>query len=324
MKKQNVWLYLFALMSLLLLTLSACGTAQDDGDSPPSASPYLSPVPKPARKPVETPVPSLIPSASPIPEPKQMDTEDLEILEGPWIRSLKYVDGKLVKTTELDGEPTGTVTFYADGTFETMCVSIENESSYEESGTWVPLNGYMANFDHCYLLSKQKLKTHVLENGYVKGFTEEEIQGSTIIAHLESSPNLLVWVEDGTLKKEYYVYIFAGTRLDESVDSSDHPSSAPAATMGEENALKKAKSYLAFTAFSYNGLVEQLEYEGFSRSEAIYGADHCGADWNEQAARKAAEYLNFMAFSRQGLIEQLEYEGFTHSQAEYGVTQNGY
>ena len=86
--------------------------------------------------------------------------------------------------------------------------------------------------------------------------------------------------------------------------------------MGERNALKKAQDYLDFTAFSYTGLIDQLEFEGYTYQEALYGVDNCGADWNEQAAKKAAQYLEFMAFSRQGLIEQLEYEGFTHEQAD--------
>ena len=74
-------------------------------------------------------------------------------------------------------------------------------------------------------------------------------------------------------------------------------------------------------AFSYRGLVEQLEYEGYTTSEAEYAADNCGADWNLQAVKKAKEYLSVMSFSRDGLIEQLEYEGFTNSQATYGVEQ---
>ena len=94
--------------------------------------------------------------------------------------------------------------------------------------------------------------------------------------------------------------------------------------MGERNALAKAKSYLDFTAFSYTGLIDQLEYEGFSTEEATYGADNCGADWNEQAAKKATSYLEFTSFSRRGLIAHLLYDGFTQEQAEYGVTQNGY
>ena len=109
------------------------------------------------------------------------------------------------------------------------------------------------------------------------------------------------------------------------------PSSEPlaeqkkqSATMGEQQALKKAGEYLAYTAFSYTGLIEQLEYEGFSHSESVYAADNCGADWNQQAAKKAQEYLDYTSFSRDGLISQLEYEGFTQSQAEYGASAVGY
>lgn len=95
-------------------------------------------------------------------------------------------------------------------------------------------------------------------------------------------------------------------------------------TLGERNALSKAKSYLNTLAFSYSGLIKQLEYEGYSSEEAKYGVDNCGADWKEQAALKAQSYLDTMAFSREGLINQLEYEGFTKEQVEYGVEAVGY
>lgn len=95
-------------------------------------------------------------------------------------------------------------------------------------------------------------------------------------------------------------------------------------TMGQRNALKSAQNYLSFTAFSYDGLIRQLEYEQYSHEDAVYAADNCGADWNEQAAKSAKSYLDFMSFSKDGLIEQLEYDGFTHEQAVYGAEQNGY
>lgn len=95
-------------------------------------------------------------------------------------------------------------------------------------------------------------------------------------------------------------------------------------TMGQKNALAKAKSYLDYSAFSYKGLIKQLEYEKFSTADATYAVDNCGADWFEQAVKKAKSYLSFTSFSRDGLIEQLEYDGFTHEQAVYGVEQNGY
>lgn len=95
------------------------------------------------------------------------------------------------------------------------------------------------------------------------------------------------------------------------------------ATVGEKNALKKAKSYLSFTGFSYTGLIWQLEYEGFTTEEATYAADNCGADWYEQAEKKAKSYLEISAFSQKGLIEQLEYEGFTTSEAAQAVANCG-
>lgn len=96
------------------------------------------------------------------------------------------------------------------------------------------------------------------------------------------------------------------------------------ATLGERNALAKAKSYLSHSSFSYKGLIHQLEFEGYSAEEATYGADHSGADWNEQAAKKAASYMKHSSYSRSGLIHQLEFEGFTTEQAEYGATSVGF
>ena len=96
-----------------------------------------------------------------------------------------------------------------------------------------------------------------------------------------------------------------------------------AATMGESNALLSAQSYLEYSAFSYVGLIEQLEYEGYSSSEATYAVNNCGADWNEQALKSARSYLAYAAFSYEGLIEQLEYEEFTNEQAVYAANNCG-
>lgn len=95
-------------------------------------------------------------------------------------------------------------------------------------------------------------------------------------------------------------------------------------TIGQQNALETAKSYLSISAFSYSDLIKQLEYEQFSTEDATYAADNCGADWNQQAALAAKQYLEFSSFSRGSLIDQLIYEGFTQSQAEYGATTAGY
>ena len=106
-------------------------------------------------------------------------------------------------------------------------------------------------------------------------------------------------------------------------EPEEKPDESSSVSAGERNALSKAKDYLTFSNFSYSGLIEQLEFEGFSHEEAVYGADHCGADWETQAVEKAKDYLGFSAFSYSGLIEQLEFEGYTHEEATHGADNCG-
>lgn len=94
-------------------------------------------------------------------------------------------------------------------------------------------------------------------------------------------------------------------------------------SVGETNALSSAEDYLLLMPFSYNGLIEQLEYEGYTHAEATYAADNCGADWYAQALEEAKDYLSLMSFSYSGLIEQLEYEGYTTAEATYAADNCG-
>jgi hypothetical protein len=95
-------------------------------------------------------------------------------------------------------------------------------------------------------------------------------------------------------------------------------------TIGQQNAIKSAQTYLSFSAFSRKGLIGQLEFEGYSNADATYAVDSLNVDWKEQAAKSAAQYLEFSSFSRQGLIDQLVFEGYTKSEAEFGVNAVGY
>ena len=95
-------------------------------------------------------------------------------------------------------------------------------------------------------------------------------------------------------------------------------------TVSQLNAVRSAKNYLRVMAFSRQGLIHQLEFEGYSTADATYGVDHSGANWYDQAVKKAKEYLRVMPYSKQGLIDQLEFQGFTYEQAVYGVEVNGF
>jgi hypothetical protein len=105
---------------------------------------------------------------------------------------------------------------------------------------------------------------------------------------------------------------------------SKNLTAAPTMSMGQKQAVGKAKAYLAYSSFSRKGLIEQLVYEGFSEADSTFAVDNVAPNWNAQAAGKARAYLDYTSFSRQGLIDQLLYEGFTQAQAEYGVQAVGY
>jgi pyruvate/2-oxoglutarate dehydrogenase complex dihydrolipoamide acyltransferase (E2) component len=98
---------------------------------------------------------------------------------------------------------------------------------------------------------------------------------------------------------------------------------AKAGTVSQQNALRKAESYLEFTSFSRTELIDQLEYNKFSVADATWAVDRVTVNWNEQAVKKAKSYLEFTSFSRAELIDQLLYNGFTPAQAEYGVSKTG-
>lgn len=108
-----------------------------------------------------------------------------------------------------------------------------------------------------------------------------------------------------------------------SQTNNQNISPVPSETVSQKNAVRQAKAYLGYSAFSHDGLVAQLEYEKFSHADAVYGADNSGANWNEQAAKSAKNYMEYSAFSRGSLIEQLKHEKFTQAQAEYGATAVG-
>lgn len=153
-------------------------------------------------------------------------------------------------------------------------------------------------------------------------FTAQVVAAAAGISPLPDTSGVSVLVKDAP-GGDIYLTITNGAIVFDEFEESDEDAPQPFA-MEQQQAIDKAKEYLEVLAFSRTGLIEQLEYSGFTQEAAVYGADNCGANWNEQAARKAQEYLDVMAFSRQGLIDQLIYSGFSSSEAEYGVQAVGY
>lgn len=106
--------------------------------------------------------------------------------------------------------------------------------------------------------------------------------------------------------------------------SDTAPSSTAAElTNGQANAIRTAERYLSLTAFSRTGLIDQLEFEGFSTEDATFAVDSLTVDWPAQAVSKGQDYLDMTGFSCSGLVDQLEFEGFTAEQAAHGATGAG-
>lgn len=89
----------------------------------------------------------------------------------------------------------------------------------------------------------------------------------------------------------------------------------------KKEALELAKSYIEASTFSKSGLIKQLEYEGYTKKEATYAANRCGADWNEEAIEFA---LKHTPCSKESLESYLSCFGFTSSQIKFALKEIGY
>lgn len=146
--------------------------------------------------------------------------------------------------------------------------------------------------------------------------TTEENTIKATEAMVETEDDVVIYSEEKTAAlTDIHTDKIEQTEEKSTFDSSE--------SMGQKNARKKAESYLRYSSFSKEGLIEQLEYEGFTKDEATYAVNNIDVDWNEQALNKAESYLDYSAFSYEGLIDQLEYEGFTDSEAKYGADNCG-
>lgn len=104
----------------------------------------------------------------------------------------------------------------------------------------------------------------------------------------------------------------------------------PKLTLEQENALEQAASYLEYSSFSRQGLIDQMSSEygsGYPVDVATWAVDYLNPDWNAQAVEQAKSYLEYSSFSRDGLYEQLTSaygSQFTPEQANHALAAIGY
>jgi hypothetical protein len=100
-------------------------------------------------------------------------------------------------------------------------------------------------------------------------------------------------------------------------------------TQQEQSAVATAKQYLSTSAFSRQGLIDQLDSpdgSGYAVNVATVAVDSLTVNWSTEAVEAAKEYLATGPFSCSALIQQLDSPDggqFTVAQATYGAQHAG-
>ena len=130
----------------------------------------------------------------------------------------------------------------------------------------------------------------------------------------------------GPAMYETYMYGDNNTITYEMPDSdsgSQSGSQTAAATENQQKALDKANEYVDTLPLSREGLIKQLEYDGYTTDVATYAADNCSTNWNKEAKEMAEQYMDSTTYTYKDMVQQLETEGFTKEQAKFGAKAVG-
>lgn len=132
----------------------------------------------------------------------------------------------------------------------------------------------------------------------------------------------------GPAMYEEYMYgdssnITYETPASDSGSSDSDTTQNAAATENQQKALDKANEYIDTLALSHDGLIKQLEYDGYATDVATYAADNCSANWNKEAKEMAEQYMESTSYTYKSMVQQLEADGFTKDQAKFGAKAAG-
>ena len=172
---------------------------------------------------------------------------------------------------------------------------------------------YNACFSTNEATANEKNISHVTSNNKTKTDNSQEDDGNEEEVDDEEAD-----YDQDNEESQQNKYSLYGQEADNSKDDGKN-----SLTLSQQNAIAKAKQYIEYMPFSYNGLIKQLEYEGYSEEDSIIGADNCGANWNEEAYKEAEKYQELMPMSRKELYDQLQYEEFTEEQISYALDKMG-
>lgn len=192
--------------------------------------------------------------------------------------------------------------------------NMDEKDSYEEGDKIIYLSNYYDNKKYLFEINSEEIIFEKMNEEKILK-REEEKQKNIELQKQKEKEEKERKIEEEKLEKKRKAEeekLEKERKKQEEIDN---------ASFGEQQALEKAIDYIDYSAFSKEGLYDQLKFEGFSNKEARFAVNHIDASWKKQALLKGQDYLNYSSFSKQGLYDQLIFEKFTKKQARYATNK---
>ena len=99
------------------------------------------------------------------------------------------------------------------------------------------------------------------------------------------------------------------------------PKNSADLTNPQKNAVRSAKDWIEYSAYSRNNLIETLsQSDGYTIRDATFAVDSLDINWAKQAKKAAKDWIEYSAYSRKNLIETLsQSDGYTINDAAAAV-----
>ncbi len=208
--------------------------------------------------------------------------------------------------TVTDGKVVGVKS--GSATVTAQCGNEKASCSVEVRAISMPATGIMLNKASLYLYPSGS--SAITATVIPEGSTDKVVWTSSDTSVCTVSDGLVTALKDGTCT----ITATAGKESATCTVTVYKPAST-----GELNALSKAKSYVSSLGISKVKLKDFLLDYGFTESEATYGVDNCGADWNQEALQQARSYMSSLSIPKSDLKKYLLNDNFTDSEAQYAV-----
>jgi len=121
------------------------------------------------------------------------------------------------------------------------------------------------------------IEFELLSSGEFDEVAQNFVDGSCDVITAASSALTQLMETQQPASQEWVIFYEGQGWFDRFVPTTTvAPTTTVTESVGKRNAREKAARYLEYSAFSRSGLIDQLEFEGFTRTQAEYGVNAVG------------------------------------------------